>query len=63
MAWRVWSLAREPVSKAWTSASCPDWDAAVSGNSALHEAFVRVLESEIAVKLGATVGSAVLDIQ
>eukprot|EP00959_Pyramimonas_sp_CCMP1952_P112762 2357355-Pyramimonas_sp.AAC.1 len=40
---RIWSLAREPWVKDWTVASQPRWDAAVAGNSALRECFLRML--------------------
>eukprot|EP00959_Pyramimonas_sp_CCMP1952_P138166 2891982-Pyramimonas_sp.AAC.1 len=60
---RVWSLAREPHAKAWTMETSPSWDAAIIGNSALGEAFVRALDCELAVKLGGTMGTSILDIK
>eukprot|EP00959_Pyramimonas_sp_CCMP1952_P114766 2399296-Pyramimonas_sp.AAC.1 len=49
---RVWSLAREPCAREWSASLTSSWDAAIAGNSALREAYLRVLESEVAVQLG-----------
>eukprot|EP00959_Pyramimonas_sp_CCMP1952_P244474 5110240-Pyramimonas_sp.AAC.1 len=60
---RVWSLCREPCARDWSASLTSDWDAAIAGNNAFREAYLKVLESEVAVKLGATVGRAILDIK
>eukprot|EP00959_Pyramimonas_sp_CCMP1952_P431307 9033216-Pyramimonas_sp.AAC.1 len=47
---RVWSLAREPCAREWSASLTASWDAAIAGNSALREAYLRALESEVAVQ-------------
>eukprot|EP00959_Pyramimonas_sp_CCMP1952_P412539 8644833-Pyramimonas_sp.AAC.1 len=59
---RVWSMSREPWSKAWSSRTEPSWDAAVRGNSSLREAFRRALDEEVAGILNVSYGHALTDI-
>ena len=58
---RVWSQARELEVKQWGAASAPEWDAAVPGNSALHEALGRALDEEAHAALGFAYAHAMLD--
>eukprot|EP00959_Pyramimonas_sp_CCMP1952_P425852 8919888-Pyramimonas_sp.AAC.1 len=60
---RIWSLAREPHVKTWVSESEPMWDAAIQGNAALREAFLRACEEEVSGALGIPTGHGILDIQ
>ena len=60
---RVWSLAREEDVRSWSSSSEPAWDAAVQGNAALREAFLRALHDEAYFKLGIENGHGLLDVQ
>eukprot|EP00959_Pyramimonas_sp_CCMP1952_P394616 8267998-Pyramimonas_sp.AAC.1 len=46
----------------WTLHAAPHWDAAVADNSALREAFVRCLNSEVFSRLGVARGEALLDV-
>eukprot|EP00959_Pyramimonas_sp_CCMP1952_P047837 998627-Pyramimonas_sp.AAC.1 len=62
MVGRVWSMSREPWVRSWSSRSEPHWDAAVQGNSALAEAFRRVLDEEIAGVLNISYGHSLVDI-
>eukprot|EP00959_Pyramimonas_sp_CCMP1952_P311008 6508588-Pyramimonas_sp.AAC.1 len=48
MTCRIWSQARDPLVSEWSRATSPEWDAAIEGNAALREAFVRVLDEELA---------------
>eukprot|EP00959_Pyramimonas_sp_CCMP1952_P363452 7611192-Pyramimonas_sp.AAC.1 len=41
---RVWSQARDSHAAEWSTATAPKWGAAMEGNAALREAFVRVLD-------------------
>eukprot|EP00959_Pyramimonas_sp_CCMP1952_P434234 9092921-Pyramimonas_sp.AAC.1 len=59
---RLWSLIREPVVRQWSNSSAPYWDAAMKGNAALREAFVRTLEGEVGHQLGVVSGAGFLDI-
>ena len=43
---RVWPMIREPIVKSLSRDSCPSWDAAIEGNSALKETFMRALDEE-----------------
>eukprot|EP00959_Pyramimonas_sp_CCMP1952_P452232 9466213-Pyramimonas_sp.AAC.1 len=40
----VWSRARGPEVQGWAEDTCPAWDAAVKGNSAVFEAFVAAVD-------------------
>eukprot|EP00959_Pyramimonas_sp_CCMP1952_P417218 8741351-Pyramimonas_sp.AAC.1 len=60
---RVWSLAREPVVQSWATSSQPDGDAAVKGNSALREAYMKALNEELYTRLKMANGHALMDIQ
>eukprot|EP00959_Pyramimonas_sp_CCMP1952_P393851 8252784-Pyramimonas_sp.AAC.1 len=58
---RVWSAAREEDVRLWTSSSEPERDAAIRGNSALREAFVRALQDEACMRLGIEFGTGLID--
>eukprot|EP00959_Pyramimonas_sp_CCMP1952_P463442 9484926-Pyramimonas_sp.AAC.1 len=51
---RLWSSSREDQMRAWAVQSAPHWDAAVAQNSALREAFVRALNSEVCARMHVT---------
>eukprot|EP00959_Pyramimonas_sp_CCMP1952_P018388 388879-Pyramimonas_sp.AAC.1 len=55
-------MAREGQMRQWSSDSAPHWDAAVAGNSALREAFLRGLNSEVFSRMGVAHGEALLDV-
>eukprot|EP00959_Pyramimonas_sp_CCMP1952_P030610 641603-Pyramimonas_sp.AAC.1 len=56
-------MSREPLIKEWSRESQPQWDAAVEGNSALREAFLRILGEEVHSRLDVMCGHGLLDIQ
>eukprot|EP00959_Pyramimonas_sp_CCMP1952_P454374 9469806-Pyramimonas_sp.AAC.1 len=58
---RAWSMAREVQMKEWSSLQGDDRDAAVAGNSALKEAFVRALQDESQTRLSIAHGHGQLD--
>ena len=58
---RVWSQARETDVQGWAEDTCPAWDAAVKGNSAVFEAFVRAVDEEACTALGFAYAHAMLD--
>ena len=60
---RVWSLVREEDVRSWSSSAEPAWDAAIRGNSALREAFLRALHDESYFKLGIENGHGLLDVK
>eukprot|EP00959_Pyramimonas_sp_CCMP1952_P431849 9044162-Pyramimonas_sp.AAC.1 len=60
---RTWSLAREDEVRSWSMDSEPAWDAAISGNSALREVFLRALHDEGLARLGIAFGEGLLDIK
>eukprot|EP00959_Pyramimonas_sp_CCMP1952_P144010 3014847-Pyramimonas_sp.AAC.1 len=60
---RTWSLAREDVTRAWTRDAQPDWGAAVAGNSALREAFLRALRDGGLSRMGISFGATFSDIK
>eukprot|EP00959_Pyramimonas_sp_CCMP1952_P086519 1809726-Pyramimonas_sp.AAC.1 len=41
MVCRIWSMIREDIMKPWTIDSSESWDAALAGNAALREAFLK----------------------
>eukprot|EP00959_Pyramimonas_sp_CCMP1952_P148013 3097393-Pyramimonas_sp.AAC.1 len=61
---RVWSMAREVQMKEWSAlqAETDHWDAAIAGNCALREAFVRALQDEVHSRLDIPHGQTVVDI-
>eukprot|EP00959_Pyramimonas_sp_CCMP1952_P345316 7231705-Pyramimonas_sp.AAC.1 len=63
MVTRLRSLSRDGFSKEWSRSVDSDWDVAVTGNSPLLEAFLKILDAEVTHKLGGTYGAALLDIK
>eukprot|EP00959_Pyramimonas_sp_CCMP1952_P124493 2603208-Pyramimonas_sp.AAC.1 len=60
---RIWPQARGPLVAEWSAAAAPEWDAAIEGNAALREAFVKVLDEELAVHLKSASGHGLADVE
>eukprot|EP00959_Pyramimonas_sp_CCMP1952_P277210 5795424-Pyramimonas_sp.AAC.1 len=56
-------MAREVQMKEWSPLQGDGWDAAVAGNSALKEAFVRALQDESHTGLSIAHGRGLLDVE
>eukprot|EP00959_Pyramimonas_sp_CCMP1952_P204925 4285097-Pyramimonas_sp.AAC.1 len=56
-------MAREDLVRDWVADQDDYWDAAIAGNSALREAFIRALEDEVQTALRLPHGQAVLDVE
>eukprot|EP00959_Pyramimonas_sp_CCMP1952_P425919 8921177-Pyramimonas_sp.AAC.1 len=58
---RLWSQAREPWVRTWSQDCEAPWDAAIRGNAALQEVFLRLEDEEMATRLGVAHGRGLLD--
>eukprot|EP00959_Pyramimonas_sp_CCMP1952_P072195 1507694-Pyramimonas_sp.AAC.1 len=63
MVCRVWPLLREVHSRSRAADHPTTWDAAIAGNSALQEAFMKAIGHELYLRLGAAHGCALIGIK
>eukprot|EP00959_Pyramimonas_sp_CCMP1952_P110447 2310542-Pyramimonas_sp.AAC.1 len=56
-------MAREVQMKEWSAQQDDHWDAAIAGNSALKEAFIRALQDESQSRLNIDHGHGLLDVE
>ena len=63
MLYRLWCVQRSPVIKDWSRQTCPEWEYAAEGKSALDAATLQQAYNEVALASGLDTGGVLWDLE